>query len=144
MRNAKADILEGLLADHAMVQVWFHTRTHGETVVPPHLGNRDAVMFEIGLNMPIPIPDLRIADGGFSATLSIQRAPFTVTVLWDAVFMLAVMGEGMVVFDEARMKAAGLVPPPVKGKRKLPPGWAVIEGGKQGAEEPTTVPPKAS
>jgi hypothetical protein len=142
MRNPKADILEGLLSEYRVVKVCLHSRKHDETCLPSHLNNRDSIVLELGLNLPVPIPDLYIGDGGFRATLSFDRRPFEVTVLWDAVFMFVVDGDGGVVFDEARARAAGIAfeedEPTAVRRRSLPPGWAVIEGGRADA------PPKGA
>lgn len=151
MRNPKSDILEGLLGDYAVVQVWLDSHDPEAVVLPNKLMKQDAVVLELGLNLPVPINDLYVGDGGFRATLSFDHRPFEVTVLWDAVYMFSVKGEGGVVFDDVRAKralaGAGLefdedevteVKP--RARRTLPPGWAVIEGGR--VDEPSNEPPR--
>lgn len=43
------------------------------------------VIFEYGLDLPVPIPDLKITEEGISATLSFSREPHPTFVPWDAV-----------------------------------------------------------
>ena len=43
------------------------------------------VMFEYGLDFPVPIPDLKITDAGIEATLSFSREPHPTFVPWEAV-----------------------------------------------------------
>ena len=59
-----------------------------EVVVPQWLRNQPQLVLQIGLDMPIPIPDLRVDDDGVYGTLSFQRSPFTCQVPWEGVFAL--------------------------------------------------------
>jgi hypothetical protein len=59
--------------------------------VPPHLTRQPQIVLEIGLDMPLPILDLRVDDWGVLGTLSFNRSPFTCCVPWEAVF--AVVGK---------------------------------------------------
>ena len=45
-----------------------------------------AVPLQIGYNMPLPIPDLRIDDWGVTCTLSFRRTPHTCRIPWNAIF----------------------------------------------------------
>ncbi len=66
-------------------------------VVPPWHCDQAQLVLQLGLQMPIPIPDLRIDQSGLSGTLSFNRSPFYCQVPWDAVFALAGEdGRGMV------------------------------------------------
>lgn len=68
-----------------------------EVVVPQWLRNQPQLVLQIGLDMPIPIPDLRVDDDGVYGTLSFQRSPFTCQVPWKGVFALVGEdGRGMV------------------------------------------------
>ena len=59
------------------------------------------MVLQVGLDMPVPIPDLRVDDSGVYATLSFQRTPFTCMVPWEAVFALVGDdGKGMVWPDD--------------------------------------------
>ena len=45
-------------------------------VVPPWFKKQPQLVLQIGLNMPVPIPDLRLDEDGMSCTLSFNRSPF--------------------------------------------------------------------
>lgn len=60
-------------------------------VVPEWLRKQPQLVLQIGLDMPIPIPDLRVDDNGTTGSLSFNRTPCLCIVPWDAVF--AVVGE---------------------------------------------------
>jgi hypothetical protein len=59
--------------------------------VPEWLKRQPQLVLQVGLDMPVPIPDLRVDDTGVFGTLSFNRAPFTCVVPWEAVF--AVVGD---------------------------------------------------
>jgi len=66
-------------------------------VVPQWYRTEPQLVLQIGLDMPVPIPDLRVDEEGVYGTLSFNRSPFTCRVDWDAVFALAGDdGRGMV------------------------------------------------
>jgi|HubBroStandDraft_1064217.scaffolds.fasta_scaffold09230_3 stringent starvation protein B len=70
-------------------------------VVPPGFKKQPQLVLQVGLNMPVPIPDLRLDDEGMSCTLSFNRTPFFCVVPWSSVF--AMVGEdsrGMVWPDD--------------------------------------------
>jgi stringent starvation protein B len=70
-------------------------------VVPPWFKKQPQLVLQIGLNMPVAIPDLRLDDEGMSCTLSFNRSPFHCVVPWASVF--AMVGEdakGMVWPDD--------------------------------------------
>lgn len=68
-----------------------------DVVVPDWLKRQPQLVLQIGLNMPVPIRDLRVDDAGVFGTLSFNRAPFTCMVPWHAVFALVGDdGRGMV------------------------------------------------
>jgi hypothetical protein len=70
-------------------------------VVPPRFKTQPQLVLQVGLNMPVPIPDLRLDDEGMSCTLSFSRTPFFCVVPWSSVF--AMVGEdtrGMVWPDD--------------------------------------------
>lgn len=60
-------------------------------VVPEWLRKQPQLVLQIGLDMPIQIPDLRVDDTGVTGSLSFNRSPCLCAVAWDAVF--AVVGE---------------------------------------------------
>jgi stringent starvation protein B len=74
---------------------------HAAVVVPPWFKKQPQLVLQIGLNMAIPIPDLRLDDDGMSCTLSFNRSPFFCVVPWTSVF--AIVGDdarGMVWPDD--------------------------------------------
>jgi stringent starvation protein B len=91
----KKDVARALLL-RGSVFVHLDPRIDG-VIVPEWLADQPQVVLQVGLDMPIPITDLRVDDAGVSGTLSFQRAPFTCTVPWEAVFAIAGDdGRGMV------------------------------------------------
>lgn len=78
------------------VFVHLDPRTEG-VVVPQWYRTEPQLVLQVGFDMPVPIPDLRIDEDGLFGTLSFNRSPFTCMVTWDAVFALAGDdGRGMV------------------------------------------------
>jgi hypothetical protein len=68
-----------------------------DVVVPPWLRHQAQLVLQVGLNMPIPIPDLRVDENGIFGTLSFNRTPFACNVPWNAIFALVGdEGRGMV------------------------------------------------
>lgn len=105
--------------------VFVHLDPRREGVVVPKwfLGQPQLVL-QVGLNMTIPIPDLRVDEDGVSCTLSFSRTPFWCSIPWSAVYALVGEdGRGMVwpndvppeVALQMQQKAA---PPPGKQAKK--------------------------
>jgi len=68
-----------------------------DVVVPPWLKHQAQLVLQVGLDMPIPIPDLRVDENGIFGTLSFSRTPFACNVPWTAIFALVGdEGRGMV------------------------------------------------
>ncbi len=68
-----------------------------DVIVPLPLKTRPQLVLQVGLNMPVPIPDLQGDDWGVTATLSFSRQPFTCRIPWAAIYaMVAGDGRGMV------------------------------------------------
>jgi stringent starvation protein B len=57
-------------------------------LVPARLRSQAQVVLQVGLDMPVPIPDLRIDEDGVFGTLSFKGVPFACFVPWAAVFAL--------------------------------------------------------
>ncbi len=69
--------------------------------MPPWFKRQPQLVLQIGLNMPVPIPDLRLDEEGLACTLSFNRSPFYCVVPWLSVFaMVGDDGRGMVWPDE--------------------------------------------
>lgn len=60
-------------------------------VVPAWLRNQPQLVLQIGLDMPIPISDLRVDDAGVTGSLSFNRNLCLCVIPWDSVF--AIVGE---------------------------------------------------
>lgn len=87
---ARALLLKGTLFVHLDPRVQ-------DVAVPAWLKRQPQLVLQVGLDMPVPIPDFRVDDIGVFGTLSFNRTGFTCSVPWDAVFALAGDdGRGMV------------------------------------------------
>lgn len=85
MSNAKADVVINWIG-HGPLRVQFDATREG-VVVPRHLQGKVDLVFEIGLDMPRPIPDLKIDEDGISGTLSFGGYGLIYCyVPWAAVF----------------------------------------------------------
>lgn len=76
------------LLERSSVYVHLDPRRPG-VVVPQWFKKQERLTLQIGLNMPVPIPDLRLDDEGMSCTLSFNRSPFYCVIPWSAIFALA-------------------------------------------------------
>lgn len=56
--------------------------------LPERLYLEPTVVLDLGYNLPVPIPDLRLTEDGFTATLSFARVPYMCVIPWAAVFAL--------------------------------------------------------
>ncbi len=84
------------LLERSSVHVHLDPRAEG-VVVPAWFKKQPQLVLQIGLNMPVPIPDLRLDEVGMSCTLSFNRAPFYCIVPWSSVYaMVGDDGRGMV------------------------------------------------
>lgn len=94
------------LLERSNVDVYLDPRANG-VVVPPQFRREPRLILKIGLNMPVPIPDLRLDDESMSCTLSFSRSPFFCVVPWDSVFaMVGDDGRGMVWPDDVPQELA--------------------------------------
>jgi stringent starvation protein B len=83
---AKKDVARALLLRGS---VFIHLDPRKASVlVPARLRLQPQVVLQVGLDMPVPIPDLRVDDEGVYGTLSFKGVPFTCYVPWSAVFAL--------------------------------------------------------
>ena len=83
-------------------------------IVPKWLLGQPQLVLQVGLNMPIQIPDLAVDDEGISCTLSFNRTPFWCKVPWSAIY--ALVGE-----DSRGMVWPSDVPPEVATQMQAPP-----------------------
>jgi stringent starvation protein B len=111
-------------------------------VVPPWFKKQFQLVLQVGLNMPVPIPDLRLDDDGMSCTLSFNRTPFFCVVPWSSVF--AMVGEdtrGMVWPDDVPVevtRSAQDRAPEGAARRPAPKAPAVREVKAEGAKPKRT------
>jgi stringent starvation protein B len=88
------------LLERSNVDIYLDPRARG-VVVPPQFRKEPRLILKIGLNMPVPIPDLRVDEESMSCTLSFNRSPFYCVVPWPSVFaMVGDDGRGMVWPDD--------------------------------------------
>jgi stringent starvation protein B len=116
------------LLERASVFVHLDPRGAG-VVVPLHFKRQPRLVLQVGLNMVVPIPDLRLDDEGLSCTLSFNRTPFHCIVPWTSVF--ALIGEdarGMVWPDDVPQEIAREMTPP-KREEQGPVAVAPVEDG---------------
>ena len=87
---ARALMLKGSLFLHLDPRV-------EDVMVPPWFKRQPQLVLQVGLDMPVPIADLRVDEQGVQATLSFNRTPFLCVVPWASVFALVGDdGRGMV------------------------------------------------
>jgi stringent starvation protein B len=138
------------LLERSKVLVHLDPRKDG-VIVPAGFRKQPQLVLEIGLNMPVPIPDLRLDEEGMSCTLSFSRQPFYCAVPWPSVFaMVGDDGRGMVWPDDVPPEIASQAPGrpaeqpaarprPVAAKRALEsvrteqPERAGMDGAARGA-----------
>jgi stringent starvation protein B len=82
--------------------VFVHLDPRQESVVVPEAFKKQPqLVLQVGLDMAVRIPDLRVDDQGMSCTLSFSREPFFCVVPWASVFALVGNnGQGMVWPDD--------------------------------------------
>jgi stringent starvation protein B len=95
----KPDVARALLArGHLFLHL--DPRVSGVRV-PEYLQRQPQLVLQVGFDMPVPVPDLRVEREGLGATLSFQRTPFPCWVPWDAVFALLDEGGQGVLWPES-------------------------------------------
>jgi stringent starvation protein B len=76
-------------------------------LVPKGFAGQHQLVLQVGLNMAIPIPDLKVDDIGVSCTLSFNRSPFWCRLPWSAIYALVGEdGRGMVWPDDVPQEVA--------------------------------------
>ncbi len=78
-----------LLLEGGDIKVHLDAR-RSDVVVPPGLKQDPHLLLQIGRNMPVPIPDLKITKKGIKGTLSFNRTPFYCILPWRSIY--AVVG----------------------------------------------------
>jgi stringent starvation protein B len=119
------------------IYVHLDPRRAGVTV-PPWFKKQPQLVLQIGLNMAIPIPDLRLDDDGMRCTLSFSGSPFYCVVPWSVVF--AIVGDdarGMVWPDDVPVEISRQAAPPRavdSPARKREEGWKAEPGSDAKAD----------
>jgi stringent starvation protein B len=111
-------------------------------VVPAWFKKQPQLVLQVGMNMPVPIPDLRFDDDGMSCTLSFNRAPFFCVVPWASVFaMVGDDGRGMVWPDdvpaEVAKQAQGRGPEAAARKEMPKPAASPVREAREAKVETT-------
>jgi len=132
----KKDVALALL-ENSSVYVHLDPRADGVTV-PPWLRNQPQLVLQVGLNMPVPIPDLSVDTEGVSCTLSFSRSPQFCNVPWNAIYALVGEdGRGMVWPDDvppevaAQTRSAAAESKPKAKKKKKSHLRAVAEDSSE-------------
>lgn len=124
----KKDVANALLERSSM---FIHMDPRAaRVVVPAQFKKAPQLVLQVGLNMPIPIPDLEVDDAGIRCTLSFSRTPFYCIVPWAAIYALVGDdGRGMVWPDD--------VPPEVARQARA----EAPKGRSPGSVRPAPGPP---
>lgn len=81
---SKKDVVLMLLEN---ADVFIHLDPRREhVIVPPHLKQQAHLILQIGLNMPVAIPDLEVTDEGITCTLSFNRSPVWCRLPWSSIY----------------------------------------------------------
>jgi len=110
--------------------------------VPAWFKRQPQLVLQVGLNMPVPIPDLRVDEEGMSCTLSFNRSPFFCVVPWSSVYaMVGDDGRGMVWPEDVPPEVALHARRDSDPAKKPPPkrALAAVESPKPAAK-PRAVP----
>jgi hypothetical protein len=123
----KKEVALALLEESSMF-IHLDPRREGVTV-PKWFTGQPQLVLQVGLNMAIPIPDLKVDETGISCTLSFNRAPFWCHIPWGSIYALVGEdGRGGVwaedVPPEIQLQRQG--PPQKQAPKKKPPKLAAV------------------
>lgn len=145
-RGEKRQIFEALLQEAASVFVHLDARLPG-ALTPKQFWTEHNLCLEYGLNLVVPIVDLKITDEGIQATLSFNREPVFTVVPWDAAYAFRSSEGHVVVFPGSVPSEYQLsIPegPAVPIKRKQPGLRLVEDGAVFDGRSPDEAPPVPS
>ena len=134
----KKDVAVALLEQSS---VFVHLDPRAERVsVPTWFKKQPQLVLQVGLNMAIPIPDLRVDEDGLACTLSFNRTPHYCVVPWSSVYALVGEdGRGMVWPDDVPPEVAAQMQQKAAPKPKL----AAVAQGAPAEKAPAAAPEKA-
>lgn len=110
-------------------------------VVPKWFTGQPQLVLQVGLNMVIPIPDLKVDERGVTCTLSFNRSPFWCHLPWSSIYALVGEdGRGMVWPEDvppevAAQKSSAKTSASKKPRAKLS---VAKEDGANGESRPTS------
>ncbi len=90
-------------------------------LVPESFRNEAHLILQYGHDLPIPIPDLEIDEGGVRATLSFSRTAHVTFVPWSAVYAVTGDDGRGVLFSEDVPSDVSVVAAPVSEASDAPP-----------------------
>jgi hypothetical protein len=109
----KKDVALALLEREPSVFIHLDPRRPGVSV-PKWFTGQPQLILQVGLNMAIPIPDLKVDDEGISCTLSFSRAPFLCRLPWHSIWALVSEDQRGMVWPED-------IPPDLAVQKPRPP-----------------------
>ncbi|MGK4001021.1 ClpXP protease specificity-enhancing factor SspB [Sorangium sp. So ce1036] len=132
----KKDVALALLEREPSVFIHLDPRRPGVSV-PKWFTGQPQLILQVGLNMAIPIPDLRVDDEGISCTLSFNRVPFWCRLPWHAIWALVSEDQRGMVWPEdipadfpgPKQQRPGASSPQKPAKRPRPRLAAVAPSG---------------
>lgn len=141
---SKKDVVLALLQGPS-VFVHLDPRKKG-VVVPANFRKQPQLVLQIGLNMAVQIPDLRVDDDGITCTLSFSRSPFWCALPWSAIYALVSEdGPGMVWPDDVPQEVAAQMQAAVaKQQPKRPRPRLAAVGPRPASEPPEAGQPSAA
>jgi hypothetical protein len=84
----KINIAKSMLESHGFFVIFSTNNKHGLLEMPNRLFKKKNLMFQIGKNLAVPIPDLKIDTMGIFGTLIFNGAGYTCFVPWENVYSL--------------------------------------------------------
>ena len=87
------------LLKEGWVSLHLDARMEG-VVVPGPFASQPHLVLQYGQNMPIPIEDLEVTEGGVTASLSFSRVPHRTFVPWSAVYLITCTNGSGMLFQE--------------------------------------------
>jgi hypothetical protein len=136
----KKDVALALLEESSMFIHLDPRRPH--VIVPRSFMGQPQLVLQVGLNMAIPIPDLKVDDDGISCTLSFNRSPFWCRIPWESIYALVGEdGRGGVWAEDVPpeiQRQSASAPQQKPGSKRPRPKLSAVPGG---AAEPRPEPP---